>query len=63
MPTFKNPKKNINTQNTKKNGAFLIVNTIKTAPFFCVCPVFVELGSAVGTGHILGVSRISLSVL
>jgi hypothetical protein len=23
-----------------KNGAVLIVNTIKTAPFFCVCSVF-----------------------
>jgi hypothetical protein len=28
------------TGHTQKNGAFLIVFTIKTAPFFCVCPVF-----------------------
>jgi hypothetical protein len=28
------------TGNTQKNGAVLIVNTIKTAPFFCVCPVY-----------------------
>jgi hypothetical protein len=28
-----------NTEHTQKNGAVLIVNTIKTAPFFCVCPV------------------------
>jgi hypothetical protein len=26
---------------TQKNGAVLIVFTIKTAPLFCVCPVFV----------------------
>jgi hypothetical protein len=25
---------------TQKNGAVLIVNTIKTAPVFCVCPVY-----------------------
>jgi hypothetical protein len=25
---------------TQKNGAVLIVNTIKTAPLFCVNPVF-----------------------
>jgi hypothetical protein len=30
-----------NTGHTQKNGAVLIVNTIKTAPFFCVCPVLV----------------------
>jgi hypothetical protein len=29
------------TGHTQKNGAVLIVNSIKTAPFFCVCPVFV----------------------
>ena len=27
-------------KHTQKNGAVLIVNTIKTAPFFCVCPVY-----------------------
>jgi hypothetical protein len=27
------------TGHTQKNGAVLIVNTIKNAPFFCVCPV------------------------
>jgi hypothetical protein len=27
------------TGHTQKNVAFLIVFTIKTAPFFCVCPV------------------------
>jgi hypothetical protein len=26
------------TGHTQKNGAVLIVNTIKTEPFFCVCP-------------------------
>jgi hypothetical protein len=29
----------INTGYTQQNGAVLIVFTIKTAPFFCVCPV------------------------
>jgi hypothetical protein len=29
----------LNTGNTQKNGAVLIVNTIKTVPFFCVYPV------------------------
>jgi hypothetical protein len=28
------------TGHTQNNGAFLIVNTIKTAPFFCVFPVY-----------------------
>jgi hypothetical protein len=28
-----------NTGHTQKNGAVLIVFTITTAPFFCVCPV------------------------
>jgi hypothetical protein len=28
------------TGHTQKNGAVLIVNTIKTAPFFFVFPVF-----------------------
>ena len=28
------------TGHTQKNGAVLIVFTIKTAPFFCVCPVY-----------------------
>jgi hypothetical protein len=31
------------TGHTQKNGAVLIVNTIKTAPLFCVCPVYVLL--------------------
>jgi hypothetical protein len=26
---------------TQKNGAVLIVFTIETAPFFCVCPVYI----------------------
>jgi hypothetical protein len=30
------------TGRTKNNGAVLIVNTIKTAPFFCVCPVYIH---------------------
>jgi hypothetical protein len=30
----------IYTGHTQKSGAVLIVNTIKTAPFFCVCPVY-----------------------
>jgi hypothetical protein len=30
------------TGHTHKNGAVVIVFTIKTAPFFCVCPVFVS---------------------
>jgi hypothetical protein len=29
------------TGHTQKNGAVLILFTIKTAPFFCVCPVYV----------------------
>jgi hypothetical protein len=28
---------------TQKNGAVVIVFTIKTAPFFCVCPVYLFL--------------------
>jgi hypothetical protein len=28
------------TGHTQKNGAVLIVFTIKTAPLFCVCPVY-----------------------
>jgi hypothetical protein len=28
------------TGHTQKNGAVLIVNTVKTAPFFCVCLVY-----------------------
>jgi hypothetical protein len=28
------------TGHTQKNGAGLIVNTITTAPFFCICPVY-----------------------
>jgi hypothetical protein len=28
------------TGHTQKNGAVLIVNTIKTALFFCGCPVY-----------------------
>jgi hypothetical protein len=31
------------TGHTQKNGAVLIVNTIKTVPFFCVCPVLSQL--------------------
>jgi hypothetical protein len=27
-------------RHTQKNGEVLIVNTIKTAPFFCACPVY-----------------------
>jgi hypothetical protein len=30
------------TGHTQKNGAVLIVNTIKTAPFVCVCPYYLE---------------------
>jgi hypothetical protein len=30
----------VNTGHTQNNGAALIVNTIKTAPLFCVFPVF-----------------------
>jgi hypothetical protein len=29
------------TGHTQNNGAVFIVFTIKTAPFFCVCPVYV----------------------
>ena len=29
----------IHTGHTQKNGAVLIVSTITTAPFVCVCPV------------------------
>ena len=39
---YTNTKKKRQTQSTghtQKNGAVLIVNTITTAPFFCVCPV------------------------
>ena len=32
-----------NTGHTHKNGAVLIVFNIKTAPFFCVCPVYIYL--------------------
>ena len=32
-----------NTGHTQNNGAVLIVNTIKTAPFFYVCPVYSHL--------------------
>jgi hypothetical protein len=28
---------------TQKNGAVLIVNTIKTTPLFCVCPVYIYI--------------------
>jgi hypothetical protein len=31
-----------NTGHTQKKGAVLIVFTIKTAPFFCVCTVYVD---------------------
>jgi hypothetical protein len=31
----------VNRGHTQKNGAVLIVFTIKIAPFFCVCPVFI----------------------
>jgi hypothetical protein len=33
----------IYTWHTQKNGAVLIVFTIKSAPFFCVCPVYIYL--------------------
>jgi phosphoglycerol transferase MdoB-like AlkP superfamily enzyme len=33
----------IYTEHTQKNGAVLIVNTILTAPFFCVCPVYIYI--------------------
>jgi hypothetical protein len=33
----------IYTGHTQKNGAVLIVNTIKTASFLCVCPVYVSM--------------------
>jgi hypothetical protein len=32
----------IYTGHTQKNGTVLIVFTIKTAPFFCVCPVYID---------------------
>ena len=32
------------TGHTQKNGAVLIMNTIKNAPLFCVCPVFESYG-------------------
>ena len=38
---------NIYTGHTQKNGAVSIVNTIKTAPFFCVCPVYPPYGFTV----------------
>jgi hypothetical protein len=43
-----------NTGHTQKNGAVLIVNTIKTAPFFCVCPVYAHIMSANHTKYKLG---------
>jgi hypothetical protein len=30
-------------RHTQNNGAVLIVNTIKTAPFFGVCPVYEDI--------------------
>jgi hypothetical protein len=33
----------IYTGHTQKNGAVVIVNTIKTAPFFCVCPIYIYI--------------------
>jgi hypothetical protein len=39
-PTCSN-KLYIYTGHTQKNGAVLIVFSIKTAPFFCVCPVYI----------------------
>ena len=38
---FSNKYARIYTGHTQNNGAVLIVNTIKTAPFFCVCPVYI----------------------
>jgi hypothetical protein len=35
------------TGHTQNNGAVLIVNTIKTAPFFCVCPVHLRCAQRV----------------
>jgi hypothetical protein len=38
-----NPVTLINTGNTNYIGAFLIVNNIKPAPFFCVRPIYIYL--------------------
>jgi hypothetical protein len=35
------------TGHTQQNGAVSIVNTVDTAPFFCVCPVYSVLWDAV----------------
>jgi hypothetical protein len=32
----------VNTGHTQKNGAVSKVNSFETAPFFCVCPVYVK---------------------
>jgi hypothetical protein len=37
---FALPEVTDHTGHTQKNGAVLIVNTIKTAPLFCVRPVY-----------------------
>jgi hypothetical protein len=36
---YTNLNRELYTEYTQNNGAVLIVFTIKTAPFFCVCPV------------------------
>jgi hypothetical protein len=41
------------TGHTQKNGAVLIVNTTKTAPFFCVCPVHSEFGENVARPELI----------
>jgi hypothetical protein len=40
----------IYTGHTQMNGAVLIVNTITTAPFFCVFPVYVA--KSMGANHV-----------
>jgi hypothetical protein len=40
------------TGHTQNNGAVLIANTIKTAPFFCVCPVHVEITPYSSSGEL-----------
>jgi hypothetical protein len=43
-----------NRGHTQKNGAVLIVNTIKTAPIFCVLPVFIYVNFLCGATAQLG---------
>ena len=56
--TFGNALYNIYTGHTQNNGAVLIVNTIKTALFFCVCPVYI----LVVLFYLLQISRFSVEV-